>query len=85
MRHAALRYPPLKTPDRRVIRKVQALSTRRKGQIAAIEPESGEYFISDSVIEAARKGREKFPGASFYFVRIGYPAVDFQSGGLQNR
>ena len=45
------------------------------GQIVAIEVESGDYFIGQSVAEAARKARKKHPEKVFYFVRVGFPAV----------
>lgn len=83
MSTAILKYPPLKEPDPKIVKKVQGLPKKYHGKIAAIEPESGEFFVGEGVLEAAKRGREKFPGATFYFVRIGYKAVDFQSGGLQ--
>ena len=85
MSSATFKYPPLKEPSPEVVRRVQALADKHKGEVAAIEPASGEFFIAETVIEAAKKGRERFPQANFYFVRIGYPAVDFQSGGLLNK
>lgn len=46
-----------------------------RGQIVAIEVDSGDYFVEKSVAEAGRKARAKHPGKFFYFVRIGFPAV----------
>ncbi len=69
-------------PSGTVIKQLQELSPQMDGKVAAIEPNSGKWFIGDTVIEAAKKGRRKHPKAVFYFIRIGYPAVDFQSGGL---
>ena len=63
-----LKYPPLKEPSPEVVRRVQALADKHKGEVVAIEPDSGEFFIAETVIEAAKKGREKFPRATFYFV-----------------
>ena len=51
------------------------LEPAHEGQIVAIEVESGDYFIGQSVVEAARKARAKHPDKLFYFVRIGFPAV----------
>jgi len=45
------------------------------GKIAAIEVESGDYFVGDSVVEAAKKARAKHPDKLFYFIKIGAPAV----------
>jgi hypothetical protein len=46
-----------------------------KGKIVAIEVESGDYFMGDSVLKAGTKARLKYPGKIFYFKRIGYRAV----------
>ena len=46
-----------------------------KGKIAAIEVDSGDYFIGESIIEAGEKAKEKFPNKFFHFVRIGYAAT----------
>ena len=36
---------------------------------------SQEIFVGKDVVEATLKGWKKYPKKSFYFVRIGYPAV----------
>jgi len=46
-----------------------------KGKIVAVEVESGEYFIGDTVLDAAGKGRAKHPDKVFHFFRIGFPSV----------
>jgi len=46
-----------------------------KGQIVAIEVESGEHFVGETVLEAAGKARAKHPDKQFHFFRIGFPAV----------
>jgi hypothetical protein len=51
------------------------LEPEHKGEIAAIEPESGDYFLGKSVIEAIDKAREKYPDKVFHVVRIGFPAL----------
>jgi len=45
-----------------------------KGEIVAINTETGDYFLGETLLEAVRRGREKFPDTVFYSVRIGYPA-----------
>lgn len=45
------------------------------GEIIAIEVESGEYFLGDSVVEAAKKARAQHPEKLFFFAKVGYPAV----------
>lgn len=58
-----------------VYKKLQPKLKKDKGKIVAIEIESGDYFIGDDELEAARKARNKFPDKIFVFFRIGYPVV----------
>lgn len=46
-----------------------------KGKIIAIDVESGEYFIEQTVLKAIMLGRQRYPQQQFYCKRIGYPAV----------
>ena len=46
-----------------------------RGKFAAIEVDSGEYFIGDTSVEADKKAREKYPGKVFYLGRIGFRAA----------
>jgi hypothetical protein len=46
-----------------------------KGKILAIEVESGEHCIGDTMLEAARKARAKHSDKAFHFFRIGFPTV----------
>jgi hypothetical protein len=41
------------------------------GKIVAIDPETEDYFIGDSGIEATDKGRKKYPDKIFFLVRVG--------------
>ena len=51
------------------------LEPRYKGQILAIEPESGEYLLGKDEFQVALRAVKKFPGKKFSFFRVGYPAV----------
>lgn len=51
------------------------LEPEHKGEIVAIETESGDYFLAGRVIEAIEKARKKYPDKLFHVVRIGYPVV----------
>lgn len=75
----------IRRPSRAVLARLSKLEQKQKGRIAAIEMGSQEIFIGKDVVEAALKGWEKYPGLSFYFVRIGYPAVHRHRGGLRKR
>jgi hypothetical protein len=55
------------------------LEPRHKGKIIAIEVETGDYFLGDSVIEAVNKVKEKHPDKVFFIARIGYKAVYVRS------
>jgi len=46
-----------------------------KGKIIAIEVDSGEYFIEQTVLKAVMLGRKRYPQQKFYCKRIGYPVV----------
>jgi hypothetical protein len=67
-------------PRPSVLKRVHGL-TRHRGKVAAIEPESGDYFLGESLLEALDRGREKYPAGVFYFVRIGHPTTHVHRGG----
>ena len=50
------------------------IEPRYKGQIIAIEAESGQYVIGKDELQVALAAVKKFPGKKFNFFRIGYPA-----------
>ena len=58
----------------------QRLELENRGKIVAIEVESGDVFIADTVVEAGMKARLKYPDKFFYFKRIGYEAVAGKRG-----
>jgi hypothetical protein len=45
------------------------------GKIVAIDPNTGDYFIGDTILEAVEKGEKKHPDTVFHSIRIGYPAA----------
>lgn len=51
------------------------LEAEHKGEIVAIEMESGDYFLAKRVIEAIEKARKKYPDKVFYVARVGFPVV----------
>jgi hypothetical protein len=51
------------------------LEPKYKGKIVAIEVDSEDYFIGDTVVEAGTKAKERYPDKIFHFIRIGYRAV----------
>jgi hypothetical protein len=45
------------------------------GKFAAIEPDSGDYFVADRMSEAMRQARLKHHDKKFFLVRIGFKAA----------
>lgn len=71
----------IRRPSQLVLARLGKLERTQKGQIAAVEMGSQEIFVGKDVVEATLKGWKKYPGQSFYFLRIGYPAVHRHRGG----
>jgi hypothetical protein len=51
------------------------VEAEHKGQIVAIDVESGEFELGADGMSAAKRLQERRPGAQIWCVRIGYPAV----------
>lgn len=73
----------LNTPPPEFIGRLHSKLASKKGWIAAVESESGKYVLGKTLLEAMRKASKTFPGKVFYFIRIGYPYVHRQVGGLR--
>lgn len=58
-----------------------ALEADHRGRFVAIEPVSGEYFLAETLDEAVRAARTKYPDRLSHTVRVGYPAA-FHVGGV---
>ncbi len=58
------------------------LEGQHMDRFAAIEPESGEYFLGDTFDEAVKSARAKYPSRLSHTIRIGHRAA-FHIGGLQ--
>jgi hypothetical protein len=57
------------------------LEAGHHGRFVAIEPESGDHFLADTLDEAVRAARAKHPSRLSHVVRVGYPAA-LNLGGL---
>jgi len=71
-----------KLPSKETVAKIQRLK-KKKGEIAVIEPETGEFFLGQNLTEALKKAKKKYPGKVFYSIRIGYTFVHEHKGGLR--
>ncbi len=45
------------------------------GKFAAIEPDSGDYFLGTKMLEAVLLARAKYPNKQVYIVRVGFRAA----------
>lgn len=48
------------------------LEAEHRNRFVAIEPESGEYFLADSLDEAVRLACEKHPSRLTHTIRVGH-------------
>ena len=51
------------------------LEPQENGKFVAIEPESQEYFIGTTALEAIKKGNSNFPDKILFLARVGFPAA----------
>lgn len=73
-----------KRPSEEVLARIHALKGK-KGIIAVIEPETGDYFLGKTLTEALKKAKRDYPGKVFYSIRIGYNFVHEHKGGIKRR
>ncbi|MFQ6042941.1 MAG: hypothetical protein ACE5PV_18980 [Candidatus Poribacteria bacterium] len=69
-------------PTEDVLAKVHSLS-EKKGMIAVIEPNTGDYFLGKSLTEALKKAKMKYPDKVFYSIRIGHTFVHEHKGEIR--
>jgi len=72
----------IKRPSEKVLASIHSL-TEKKGMLAMIEPETGEWFLGKTTLEALKKAKEKFPDKIFYCIRIGFPFAHEHKGGIR--
>ena len=78
----------VKRPDAAMLRGInRRAGARARGKVAAIDVESGSFFLGDTVLEAAMLGRAELcdPKHLFYFVRIGIGPDHRQHGGFRRK
>jgi len=77
-----MKISKVRKPSKDVLTRIHSLK-EKKGTIAVIEPETGEYFLGKTLTEAIKKAKEKYPGKVFYSIRIGYTFVHEHKGGIK--
>jgi hypothetical protein len=50
------------------------LEAEHMGKVVAIDVESGDYFLGETGLEAARQAKARYPSRIPYIMRIGRPA-----------
>lgn len=50
------------------------LEAEHMGEVVAIDVESGDYFLGETGLEAARQAKARYPKRIPYLIRIGRPA-----------
>lgn len=73
----------VKRPSAETLERLKRLETQHRGMIAAVEPDSGDYFLGKTLVEAAKLAKQGHPGKTFYFIRIGYPFAHEHRGGIR--
>jgi hypothetical protein len=51
------------------------LEPAHKGEFVAIEPDSAEYFLGKTSLEAILNARQKHPDKLFHVIRVGHSVV----------
>ena len=62
-----------------VYQRIKSKLKGQEGKIVAIDMETGDYFLGTNTLEAYEKGRQKYPQAEFFFMRVG-PRTAFMVG-----
>jgi hypothetical protein len=52
-----------------------ALESTHRDYFVAIEPDSGDYFLGQTLSEAAMTARQKYPDRRTYLLRVGHPTA----------
>jgi hypothetical protein len=75
-------FPKFKMPSKKILEKIHSLKDK-KGLIATIEPETGEYFLGKTLTGALKKAKEKFPNKTFLSIRIGHSFIYEHKGNIK--
>ncbi len=62
------------------------LEPQENGKFVAIEPETEQYFLGKTAVEAIKTGNSNFPDKILFLARVGFPAAHKIGGyGLNKR
>jgi hypothetical protein len=51
------------------------LEPANTGKFVAVEPDSGDYFLADRMVEAVLKAEAKYPDREVFLIRVGFKAA----------
>ena len=77
-----MNIPKVKRPKDEVLAKVHSLKGK-KGMIAVIEPDTGDWFLGKNLLDALKKAKKKYSDKIFYSIRIGSPYAHEHKGGIR--
>lgn len=63
----------------------EELGPENEGRFLAVEPDSENYFLGDTDVEALTVAREAMPDSLFYLVRVGYQTAHSIGGHALSR
>jgi hypothetical protein len=63
----------------------EGLGPENAGRFLAVEPDSENYFLGDTDVEALTAAREAMPDSLFYLVRVGYETAHSIGGHALSR
>jgi hypothetical protein len=77
-----MKLPEVKRPSEEILKRVHSMKGE-KGKIAVIEPDTGDFFLGRTLLEALKKAKDRYPDKLFYSIRIGYPFAHEHKGGIK--
>jgi len=77
-----MKLPEIRRPSKSTLKRIHSLKSK-KGEIAVIEPDTGDFYTGKNLLEAVKKARKDYPDSIFYTIRIGYPSAHWHKGGIR--
>ena len=77
-----MKPPKPKRPSKEVLDRLHSMRDK-KGMIAVIEPDTGDYVLAKTLTEGLEAAMAKYPGKVFYSIRIGYSYSHVYRGRIQ--
>ncbi len=62
-----MKLPEIRRPSKNTLRKIHSIKSKR-GELAVIEPETGDFYTGKDLLEAVKKARKHHPESIFYTI-----------------